>query len=516
MFNKTANSRRTHSNSLFLALLTSLTLSLVASIGGLLSPAMAASNGAPAYETAVSETALKTSTPLLGPINDAYKSDSYILVYGTGCEKAEDNARVREIAEEMGKFLSRMYEETPKSCPVIPDSQFNPSMFGSATILLLAVGSNNSVLNKHYENFPFSVTQGRIAAKDKQFGGRNPGVISIWPQPGKNNGYTVVYLGSTLSAIEECLSNFHGPTDFLVYSDFTKEEGSKWTFTRAGFFAKNSGNWSYSHELSCDSYSAREFFNKWLGWPKTESNCPEASEHRVVFNNGMILYGKFFAADSGRYILKVTRDFKNYSKGQLIMLKGDEIKEVDGCENLNLMIYRPAIANLLQENYTEITPDMEEVSTGYDFYRNESGGIVKKLGFISTPPMTNLSDLFGKRISYTMTRSKEVRLHHYRASLTFPVLPGEDVGDGSHSKKTLDSNIWRRDDGKYGYSLNHFPGPSTFIRRMMKLPNSIELISSTPEPRQILEKDNGKLLIFEWRLDRGEGMYLDMVLEKKN
>lgn len=489
-------------------------------------------------EGSLTDSAVKSASELLGPINAAHDSKSFIMVYGTHASTADENVELKKIATDIAKF----YGEESRRYELISDTDFRPSMFGADTIYLIGHLKSNSVINEYYGDHPFSfaaltetITEAdklkygsdAVQAKtiydakvgDLTFQSRSGfGFIGIWPQPhqkGQSRGYTAILTGTDITSLRKCPQVFNGPTDYVLFRNNAWVLGSKWVFTLAGFYSKSNGTWNFDESMSTTAQKGRAFFAKWLGWPAAEPICPDAASSRILFTDGKMLKGKFFAADQGRYIIKITDDYRNYRKGQLVLVTGDEIASVNGAENIDLMVYRPALAAISQSAYREFSSDLEEFSLSVDTSRNDSGRILTGNYFCSTPPISDVRDLFGYRISYTMDREPGQRVHNYALKLNFPVLPGEDMGSVLSEREVRPENLVIEGNGKYRMDFNHFPGPRAFFRLNLHLPRDMEVLSMNNELRADFETVQGRTMIFEWHLDRGEGLYFNLDMARK-
>ena len=445
--------------------------------------------------------AILSAASLKGPINGGHNSKDKLYVYSTGGDPA-GVARLKVYTEKVAKGAAK-YDKKKSGYRVIPDTDFKAKDLSNGTIYLYGPFEQNSVAVKYLRKLPFTITSKKIQFSKYTFSGEEVGMIFIWPQPDMKN-YFICYTGTSYNAVNGCNSVFHGPTDYIIYSEIDKKKSTIWDFRLCGYFKHGESNWKIEPSNIVTPDIAEKFFEKKLGLKKKKIDRVVAQIVKIVLKDGRKLSGKLFHGDDNLVIIKeyqTNGKFKGFKE-----VKFDSIKTVNNSPVVAPRIFKPRIANLIQQSFVEIVANRHVRDIGPSTWFNNSDESIEFDRFISSVPIMDAFDIYGNKMDIKTEMKEGKNYYNHVVRLNYPVRPGEEM---IYSTTSFDKDqIKKQKDGGYVFSFSHMPGPTTFHRFCLLVPPGTTRYESIPKPSYIAQTPKGKVLIFENLLGNKERFWL--------
>ncbi len=170
-----------------------------------------------------------------GPIRDCYR-DPFLLVYGTAGDapaRKKDGAAARRFALEWQRFA----DGVP---PLKADRAVTAADRKNYNLILFGTRSSNAILAQVADRLPVELTPAGYRLNDKNFAGKNLGLVLCYPSPFDARRLIVVQSGLFWGDALAINHKFDLQPDYIVFDDsFDITDGTNRALA-AGFF---DGNW---------------------------------------------------------------------------------------------------------------------------------------------------------------------------------------------------------------------------------------------------------------------------------
>lgn len=445
------------------------------------------------------------SSFFIGPDKKPYKGN-ILVVYSTGGKK-EDVKWLRDLCIEFSDYIKDI--KLKKKIKIIRDTDFKEDFFGKFRIELIGPFKHHQVLQKYYNDLPFTIDEKGIYQKTqgpdkgvKPIGvmGSDLSLITIWPQPHKDRGFTVIHTAGTYEALKKTYDGCGAYTDFIIHDANSVKSCQKDSFVLMGNYNKDKDEWSLNSKQVYYPDNAETFFQTIQNQAaRNIKRFTKASVRKITFNDGTQLEGKLFRGEDNKAIIKIAPNSKS-EKPVFIEKDIGDIESVDSCAHICGMFHNPDLNTELIYSEWSIRDDKNIASILVVDQFNNTGKTFEFIPAVTVEPLESLDDMFGNPLKF-----KEIKRTHnkyiYRIKLNYPIRKGEKIFIRGTAlikdciKLTGSTHTLKCD---YTYSLTGKP-----FKLILKIPLKARVLNVYPRASKIITP-NGKVLVFQGQMPIGE------------
>ncbi|MBC7327249.1 tetratricopeptide repeat protein [bacterium] len=181
------------------------------------------------------------STKIIGPIDqigefgNEYLKGDVLVLYGEESQNKEENSAsflaARMYAQETGKLFGL---RTPLKLK--KDTEISSEDLKNNNIVIFGNPRTTKLLATISPYLPIRIGDNRIEVADRVYEGKDLGVIMLVPNPYNRDKFVMIYCAFNPSLLESIQYVFHGPTDYVIFSQKALNDSN--ALLEQGFFFK--------------------------------------------------------------------------------------------------------------------------------------------------------------------------------------------------------------------------------------------------------------------------------------
>jgi tetratricopeptide (TPR) repeat protein len=189
----------------------------------------------PPYLPSVPSSEKEKKARIIGAINsqlseafDDFLKGKVLIIYGG-----------RKADEEAGtNFKNFNKDKFGYNLPCKKDTEVSEGELKENNLVLFGTPTSNKVMRALSDYLPIKIWEKRIEVGSKSYDGEKTGVIMLIPNPFNEEKFVLIYTSYNPKLQLEAQSVFHGPTDYVIFSE---EPEKNLSILEEGFFYKRSG-----------------------------------------------------------------------------------------------------------------------------------------------------------------------------------------------------------------------------------------------------------------------------------